>query len=206
MRYTKNGSWAPAPRLLRRLSGPGVAVALGVAILALGGCTGGADRAGDGTAAELYWPPPPEQPRIKYVRSIRHRGDIGATDERSLADSLLGEPDQNPIRGLKKPYGVHADTDGRIFVTDTGWGKLLVFDPANKKLDVWGLKGQGTLSQPIGVTSDSTGRVYVTDIAQQRIMVFDREGEFVTAMGNDGNLQTPAGIALDEARRRIYVV
>ncbi len=206
MRYTKSGYLAPAPRLPSRLSGRRVAVALGIAVLALGGCTGGSERAGDETVTELYWPLPPEQPRIKYVRSIRDRRDIGVTGDRSLADSLLGERDQAPIKALKKPYGVHVDMNGRIFVTDTGWGKVLVFDPANKKFDVWGLAGQGTLLKPIGVTSDSSGRVYITDIAQQRVMVYDGNGEFVTAMGGAGELHTPAGIALDESRRRLYVV
>ena len=205
MRSTKNGNMERAPRRLRGLSGRRIAVALGVAVLTLGGCTGGPDQARDETVAELYWPLPPEQPRIKYERSIRTRDDIGVTDTLSLTDSLLGERDQTPIKGLKKPYGVHVDRSGRMFVTDTGWGKVLVFDAANKKFDVWGVKGQGTLTKPIGVTSDASGRIYITDIAQQRIMVYDENGVFVTAMGGSGELQTPAGIALDDTRRRIYV-
>lgn len=204
MFLTKSHNDAAAPRR-RRTSGRSVAAALGITLLALAGCAGG-DQARNQDVPDLVWPLPPEQPRIKYLGSIRSRADIGATDKISLAGSLLGQQDQAPIKAMKKPYGVHVDKDGRMFVTDTGWGKVLVFDAANKKFEVWGMEGQGTLLKPIGVTSDSTGRVYVTDISQRRVMVFDRDGGFLTAMGDAAELHTPAGIALDERKRRIYVV
>lgn len=206
MLHTNKDCFASAPYLPRRARGRTIAAVLGVAVLALAGCAGDSDRTTEQSDRELVWPLPPEQPRIRYVGSIRSRADIGATDKISFADSLLGAKDQSPIKAMKKPYGVHVDSDGRMFVTDTGWGKLLMFDAANKKFDVWGTRGQGTLSKPIGVTSDSAGRVYVTDVAQQRVLVFDRAGEFVTAMGAAGELHTPTGIGLDERRRRIYVV
>jgi len=194
-----------APQL-PRINGFAVASAVGLAVLALAGCAGNSDRAERKVEHDLVWPLPPEQPRIRYVGSIRSRADIGVTDRISLADTLLGAKDQSPIKAMKKPYGVHVDKDGRLFVTDTGWGKVLVFDAPNKKFDIWGRRGQGTLAKPIGITSDSAGRVYVTDVAQQRVLVYDRNGEFITAMGAAGELRTPAGIGLDEQRRRIYVV
>jgi len=206
MLHTKIECIAQAARLPLRPRGRTVAAILGIAVLALSGCAGGSEQPMEQSDKELVWPLPPEQPRIRYLGSIRSRADIGATDKISFADTLLGAKDQSQIKAMKKPYGVHVDKDGRMFVTDTGWGKLLMFDAANKKFDVWGMKGQGTLAKPIGVTSDSTGRIYVTDVAQQRVLVYDRNGEFVTAMGAAGELHTPTGIGLDERRQRIYVV
>lgn len=180
-------------------------VLLAISVLAIAGCAGNSNQTADESTTELVWPLPPEPPRIRYLGSVRSRADIGVTDKISLANALLGAEDRSNIKAMKKPYGVHVDSDGRMFVTDTGWGKLLVFDAPNKKFDVWGMGGQGTLVKPIGVTSDSAGRIYVTDIAQKRVMVFDRNGEFVTAMGGPNELHTPAGIALNERQRRIYV-
>jgi len=206
MLHMKTGCFALASRLSRRPSSRAVAAILGIAVLAVTGCAGNSEQPTEQSDKELVWPLPPEPPRIRYLGSIRSRADIGATDKISLADSLLGAKDQSRIKAMKKPYGVHVDKDGRMFVTDTGWGKLLVFDAPNKKFAVWGAQGRGTLAKPIGVTSDSMGRVYVTDVAQHRVLVFDSNGEFVTAMGDAGELRTPTGIALDEKRRRIYVV
>ena len=181
------------------------ATALTTALLALAGCTGTAEQAKKEEPTDLVWPLPPDPPRIKYVRSYRFREDVEERKKLSATDLLLGKKEE-PGESLKRPYGVHADRDGRIFVTDTGWGKVVVFDSKNRKFEFWGESGRGTLQQPIGVTSDSTGRVYVTDAAQRRVVVFDRNGEFALAMGQTEELERPTGIAIDEDRRRVYVV
>jgi len=181
------------------------ATALTTALLALAGCTGTAEQAKKEEPTDLVWPLPPDPPRIKYVGSYRFRKDVEAGDKLSAVDLLLGKK-EGLGESLRKPYGVHADRDGRIFVTDVGWGKVVVFDPKNRKFEFWGQAGRGVLGLPIGVTSDSTGRVYVTDASQGRVVVFDRNGEFVAAMGKKGELERPAGIAIDEDRQRVYVV
>jgi DNA-binding beta-propeller fold protein YncE len=155
--------------------------------------------------SSLIWPLPPEQPRVKYIRAFRDEKDVEAEAKASIADILLGE-EPEPPKKLQKPYGVHADKDGRIFVTDTGLGRLVVFDPANKAFSIWGEQGQGQLQKPIGVTSDSLGRVFVTDMMQKRVVVYDRDGNFLSAMGGKARLEGPAGIVVNEALGRVYVV
>jgi DNA-binding beta-propeller fold protein YncE len=183
-----------------------MATALATALLTLAGCTDTADQAKPAEEpTDLVWPLPPEQPRIKYVRSISSPADIGATVTRSLTSSLLGEQEQATAR-MEKPYAVTADDSGRIFVGDTGLGKLLVFDVENRKFEIWGQSGPGALKLPLGIASDSQGRIYVTDGKQKRLIVFDRTGEFIMAMGGKDQLERPVGIAIDEARDRIYVV
>ena len=157
--------------------------------------------------SNLVWPAPPEQPRIKFVRTLFSEDQI-VPPESSLSrmrDSMLGKPSKSG-RQLKKPYAVHADNRGRVFVADSGWGKVLVFDEQNKSFAIWGTSGKGLLSKPLGLTSDSQGNVYVTDSIKQRAVVFDANGKFLYAMGKKGELKRPIGIAVDEKRNRIYVV
>lgn len=131
---------------------------------------------------ELVWPLPPEQPRVAFLKSVSSNRDAGDTksDSGRLKDVLLGE--QENLRRLVKPYGVHADDEGRIFVADTGPGRLVVFDFKKNKFSLCGEKGQGALSKPVGVTSDDQGRGYVTDEIQKRAVVYDREGKFLHAI------------------------
>jgi DNA-binding beta-propeller fold protein YncE len=180
-----------------------MAAALATALLALGGCTGGAERREEPT--DLVWPLPPDPPRIQYVRSISTKEDIGAQGKTSVMGSLFGEEDSSPVERMIMPFSVHAGKDGRIFVADTAMTKLLVFDEATHKLDIWGTTGQGVLTQPFGVTTDSEGRVYVTDGNQKRVVVYDREGEFLFAAGKKGELERPVGIVVNETLGRIYV-
>ncbi|MDH5764975.1 MAG: 6-bladed beta-propeller [Gammaproteobacteria bacterium] len=157
--------------------------------------------------SNLVWPAPPEQPRIKFVRTLHSEDQIVPPESglSSFRDSLLGKPTKAG-RQLKKPYAVHADNKGRVFVADSGWGKVLVFDENNKAFSVWGTNGNGLLTKPLGLTSDSQGNVYVTDSVKQRVVVFDPNGEFLTAMGKKGELTRPVGIAVDDERNRVYVV
>ncbi|MCK4704561.1 MAG: 6-bladed beta-propeller, partial [Gammaproteobacteria bacterium] len=158
-------------------------------------------------AVDLAWPLPPEQPRIKFIRAFFSEDQIvppPATMSR-LRDSLLGKARESG-RQLKKPYAVHADNKGRVFVADSGWGKVLVFDEPNKSFSVWGTEGKGILAKPLGITSDSQGNIYVTDSVKQRVVVYTPDGKFLRAMGRKGELERPIGIAVDEKRNRVYVV
>jgi DNA-binding beta-propeller fold protein YncE len=157
--------------------------------------------------SELVWPLPPEQPRIKFVRTLHSEDQIVPPESTmsSLRSSLLGQP-AKAGRQLKKPYAVHADDSGRVFVADSGWGKVLVFDEKNQSFSVWGTHGKGILAKPLGITSDAQGNIYVTDSAKQRVVVFDPNGEFLRAMGQKGELERPIGIVVDDLRNRVYVV
>ena len=152
---------------------------------------------------EIVWPLPPDPPRIKYVKSISKVEDI---QERSvftwIKEMIIGK---DPTARLGKPYAVHA-RNGRIYVADSAWKKVLVFDTEKHDFFVLGLEGPGVLAKPLGVTTDSQGRIYVTDTLQNRAVVYDRDGNFLFAMGEAGRFDQPVGIAIHEPLKRIYIV
>lgn len=177
-----------------------MALVLGVmSALGLSACETGPVE--ETSTANLVWPEAPEQPRIKYLTSWST--SEFAENENQLLKSLLGE--SNEVSGLRKPYGVHADKSGRVFVTDTELGKLVVFDEANGRFDIWGESGKGVLIGPIGVASDDEGHIYVTDSGQSRVVVFDAEGEYVRAFGGKDDLEAPTGIAVSNKLGRVFV-
>ena len=154
--------------------------------------------------SNLIWPKPPDQARISYVRSLSSEDELKGERD-TLKDVLLGREQKREGVILSKPYGVHADRQGRVFVTDTGLGKVVVFDIANRNVALWGNEGNGLLRAPIGVTSDNTGRVYVTDGKDKRVVVYDRTGKFLHAWNPGDAFGRPTGIAIDEQRGRVYV-
>ncbi len=153
---------------------------------------------------DVVWPLPPEKPRIKFMRSVSTDKDV---EKRTLWKKF-----KNAIFGkkvsiwLKKPYGVHVDNKERIFVADTGWGKLLVFDFHKNKLSFWGMEGEGLLSKPSCVTSDNAGKIYVTDTVHNRAVVYSPEGDFLFGIGEKGRFEQPSGIAVNEEVGRLYIV
>jgi DNA-binding beta-propeller fold protein YncE len=153
---------------------------------------------------DLVWPLPPETPRIKFVKTLSSSKDV---QPQSLAQrirtSVVGD---DPVAELGKPYAVHVDRKGRVLVADSAWRKVLVFDEAGRDFFILGTDGPGVLINPRGVTSDAQGRIYVSDVSQNRIVVYDENGRFQLAMGLQGQLDKPVGVAINEALKRMYVV
>jgi DNA-binding beta-propeller fold protein YncE len=153
---------------------------------------------------DLVWPLPPETPRIKFVRSISSSADVRpASFAQRLRTTIIGD---EQTAALGKPYAVHADRKGRVFVADSAWRKVLVFDETGKDFFILGTDGPGLLINPRGVTTDAEGRIYVTDVTQNRVVVYGETGDFQLAMGLHGQLDKPVGVAVNDALKRVYVV
>lgn len=192
--------------MFRRRSG--LAALLGAAVIALlvSGCASQPAAVQEKKVPpQTDWPLPPEQPRIRYL------GELSALElpeeETSLKDILLGKEQTQKISSLAKPYAVHSDSKGRVFVADTGLSAVVVFSLDKKsKATLWGTRGNGALNKPTGLTSDEQGNLYVSDSQNKRIVVFDSEGNFVRAFGGEGVLELPAGLVFSELTRQVYVV
>jgi DNA-binding beta-propeller fold protein YncE len=154
--------------------------------------------------AEMIWPLPPDEPRIKYVKSIRSAADVEKRSLwKTLVEAIVGAKSSAP---LAKPYAVHVDREGRLFVTDSAWPAVLIFDMKNQKFSVIGLEGPGVLAKPMGVTTDAAGRIYVTDTLENRGVVYDHDGNFLIGIGEKGRFDQPVGIAVNDALNRVYIV
>ena len=150
------------------------------------------------------FPPPPEPARFIYERTIYSSADVirddGKTDFRRMVtgEKKVGE-------GLAKPYGI-AVHQGVVYVTDTVKRVLMVFDFPRGLYKEIGTQAEGGLRLPLGVDVDAAGNVYVSDGLNRRISVYSREGKFLRHVGNPEVLKRPAGIAVDAAGTRLYVV
>src|SRR4029077_20956424 len=103
---------------------------------------------------EIFWPLPPDPPRISYISSFSEPKDLGRTKSffRKAIEFLFGE-DTEPH--IIRPYGVFSDGKGKVYVTDMGLQVVHVFDFAEKSYrQVFKLEN-GRLRTPIGVAIDS---------------------------------------------------
>jgi DNA-binding beta-propeller fold protein YncE len=155
---------------------------------------------------QTVWPAPPEQARIRYIGELNSLANLAGKEQKSLRDILMGEEEKEEQSELRKPYGVHSDSKGRVFVADTGFAGLIVFDLETKNVSFWGVSGYGALTKPVGVTSDAQGNVYVSDTKDQRIVVFDTDGNYINAFGGKETLTNPAGMVFNDETQQLYVV
>jgi DNA-binding beta-propeller fold protein YncE len=155
---------------------------------------------------QLAWPLPPEKPRIKYIGSIYGAADVEPAKKANFLDRLAGIQRKQFKPRLVKPYGIATDSEGRLYVTDTGQGIVFVFDRAQKRVTYIGYGAQVRLRVPIGITVDGKGRVWVADGAGQHVYAFDGEGNVLMALGREGEMVNPSDVAVDDGRHRLYVV
>jgi len=144
----------------------------------------------------LFWPLPPDTPKIKYIQSIYTEDDIGRVY--SLREKLFGKEYAD---NLARPYGVHT-RHGTILVSDIALRRVLIFDCANKRLRILG--EEGALITPASAVADRSGTVYVADAGGSKVAVYGPEGNYRTAFILKGS--KPVAVALDEALGRLYAV
>lgn len=163
--------------------------------------------AGCATAAppppsELVWPTAPETPRVKYVETFFSADHFG-NKKNWLEDVVLGA-DASQARRMAKPQAVIADAKGRVYVADSGVGRVWVFDREKKEVRFIG-DGPSGLVAPTGLALDGRGVLFVSDPRAGRVLGFDATGKVVTSIGADKELLSPSGLAVDPKTNRVFV-
>ncbi len=160
--------------------------------------------------SKLVWPSPPEVTRIKWLTQVSSQDDLTPPvpkkkKKASWMDRLAGvsipeEVEKKPL-ALAKPFGVAADSKGRIYAADTGHGQVFVFDMEKKLVQV--LPGKFTM--PIAVAVDDADRVFVVDSKLRQVSVFSATWEVEAVFGAE-KLERPVAVAVDNENRFLYVV
>jgi DNA-binding beta-propeller fold protein YncE len=173
-------------------------------VLLFTGCAE-APKAPPAKAEELpVFPPPPEAARFYWERTIYGSADVlPDSKEASLRRAITGEGRVG--EGMSKPYGVAA-RNGRIYVGDTVSRVVFMYDLNNKKFTRIGADDPGALRMPFGLDFDDQDNLYVVDGTLKRVHVYDRDGKFLRFLGEGIKWSRPAGLAIDSARKRAYVV
>ena len=162
-------------------------------------------------AAALVWPAVPETPRYRFVGQLK--GDENFVLDQTSPNfdgkkllywliGLLGMDDDRVM--LKRPQSGMVDAAGRILVTDVG--RVLVFDQAAGKLDVWDRALLNTpFISPIGIVQGAAGEILVADSGLGRVFRLSPDGKPLGEFGDKNVLKRPTGLARDPQRGRVYV-
>jgi DNA-binding beta-propeller fold protein YncE len=78
---------------------------------------------------------------------------------------------------FKDPKGIFVDSQGDLYIADSGHDRVLSFDPNGKLTKIYG-KSLG-LSEPEGVFVTPRGEVFIADTGNGRIIDVDRTGQVV---------------------------
>lgn len=127
---------------------------------------------------------------------------------KKMLNVVVGAPE---LHAMVRPFGVVADSRGRIIVSDPGAGGIHIFDLKEHKYKFLTRKEKSkeAMTTPQCVAVDAQDNIYVTDSNLGKIFVFDANGKFSRVIGSlkygEGLFKHPTGIAVDSAAQRIYV-
>ncbi len=169
----------------------------------LTGCAGSISQpiARQEETIDLVWPDPPDQPRIRYLRSLYGPEDFKKKTRTSKVLSwMLGDQQEGP--SLLSPFAVAVSRSGLVWVADNGASMLYRLDLKRRKIDYFQEFSGLRLVSPIGVAvDDERQRVFLADAGHQQIFVLDQKGNYVDSWGPAGGFKRPAGMSLDSNGR-----
>ncbi|PLX73652.1 MAG: hypothetical protein C0614_12750, partial [Desulfuromonas sp.] len=145
---------------------------LAICLFAFGLCPTSASLSAESDKVRLFWPPPPNAPRMEYG-GLFESEDHFHKPWHALVNQTQHDPSEN-IEKLNYPAGVAALEDGTLLVAEA-LGKTV------KKLDFNGkrVKDFFEVGSPFGELSDIAldpdKNVYVVDREKATVHVFDLE-------------------------------
>jgi DNA-binding beta-propeller fold protein YncE len=150
---------------------------------------------------EMFWPPPPAQPRIAYEKSIARPDDIGIRRSwwKRAAGYIVGS-DHHEL-AFVKPTGLCLDDAGNLCVTDTGGKAVWFFDLAGKNYKRWNSIDQYPFSSPVAVVKRDKV-IYVADSGLGMVIAFNESGKLLHTISDQ--LVRPTGLLIID--EKLWVV
>ena len=157
------------------------------------------------TRYDLAWPPPPDTPRIVFLRELVHPDDIMPEQGKlgRFLDLLTG--DRQAKVGFGSPYGVTSDNDSVLYVADCTAGLVHRYDLARREVSYIVQAGEEIFGCPVGVAVDRNGNLYISDSHRRKVYKLSADGELLGELKGAQDFQRPAGIAINERNEKFVV-
>ena len=153
----------------------------------------------------LVFPPPPEQPRFTFERTVTSSADLVKEDKETRMRRLLTGEGADAGVGFSKPFDVVA-CQGTIYVSDSVARVVMAFNVPQAKYSQIGRVEPGRVAKPLGLAADGECNLYVVDATQSRIVIFDSAGNYLNAIGGKEHFDRLSHVAVDSAGTRIFAV
>ena len=155
-------------------------LALGLLTLCLvGGC--GSTPTRTDTAHPVFFPPPPEKPRLQFLKSFSGPADLGAPGPSGFERFVLGEAEQR--EGIATPYGLAlSSTTGSMSATLARDGSRC---STCKGRSFGYMTEERRLMNPVNLCIEPDGTKYVADPSAGAVFVFDARDTLQAILGKD---------------------
>jgi len=144
----------------------------------------------------VFYPMPPQYPKLQYLTYITDEGDIGKKRD-TFKEFVMGK--QEVFKRIARPYDIAA-LPGKIYVSDRTLKKILIIDLEKKEFDYIRDEGPGQLDEPAGIWTTQDGKKYVADFGRKQIVVFGPDEKYLRTYGTEGQFEKPLDVVIFEDR------
>ncbi len=193
-------------------------VALGALVVGAGCDGGGAGRPGEPDVLGLFGSTGRGPGEFVYPRAVAldPEGNPYVVDRTGRIQLLT--PEGRVLRTILLPEyekgyptGISVGPDGRLYVADTHYHRVLVYDRGGDLVQQFGSygTGDGQFIYPTDVAL-ADGRLFVSEYGgNDRVSIYEGDGTFVGSFGRFGagpdEYSRPSALAVDAGRARLYV-
>ena len=157
----------------------------------------------------LVWPLPPEKPRVKYLATLSNNTDVEPPKKKGWLQKMINEDVTHNVIGIEERalWNRH-----RFQGPDLRRGQPrrsgFRLRPAEQVAGVAGYSGKRPAGEPFWHRNHSNDNVYVSDVKTKQVQIYDPEWNIKASVHTIGGkeLVNPTGLALDEVRRRLFIV
>ncbi len=117
-----------------------------------------------------------------------------------------------PAKENGKPTGLNVAPDGRVFVADTHYWRIIAFDPEGREVMRFGGYGEGPgeFIYPTDIEFGADGTIYVSEYGgNDRVQAFTPEGEYLFEFGSLGEgreeFLRPQSMAFSRDRSELFI-
>ncbi|MFB0552797.1 MAG: 6-bladed beta-propeller [Phycisphaerae bacterium] len=135
------------------------------------------------TLKPVFFPPPPEVPRLQFLKSFSGPEDLGAVTTSAFEKFVLGKPET--MDSITTPYGM-AIFEGKLYVCDVGKRMVEVLDLENRTFSY--LTKDRRLTNPVNIYIDDDGTKYIADPTAGSIFVFDKNDNLSAIFGRESKI------------------
>jgi len=130
--------------------------------------------------------------QVKFPSGVNYIGNTGG---------------YSPTGVLSNPYSVAVDNSGNIYIADTYFNRMKIFDSNGIVKATFG--GSGEVTLPQGISVNSMNMIFVADTVNHRILKYNQQGRIVDQWGKmgegDADFFTPAKCVVRTAGIQTYI-
>ncbi|MFC1761374.1 6-bladed beta-propeller [Planctomycetota bacterium] len=164
-------------------------VGLLVILSAISGCQSQSDEAKSLHTGPVFFPLPPAEPRLQFLKSFSGSDDLDK-DIGRLEMFLVGDAETKET--ISKPFGL-ALSQGKLYVCDVGKRKVDVLDLLEGTFSY--LRSSPIMVNPANICLEADGTKYIADSVGGAVYVFDANDKLVRLLGRDLDIK-PADVTV----------